>query len=148
MLSILALLVLVTVGANAQANHVAVGLLVSNNEAVENFEIGKNFTKNTIALVGQSYKVNSKTDRNWSAGIKYYRTFTNTTPLAFQLSGAVQMNLSGPIRDISFKPGVGVMYKITKNVALQANVATSLKENTKVFNPLNLESGIQVILSL
>jgi len=127
---------------------IAGGVFVSEDVAIENLEVGKTFGSNTIALVGQTYRVSTPSDRVWSTGVKYYRTVYKSGPFAFQANGSVLVNLTGSYNFLTFKPGVSTSVALTKKMAIQASVSSPIYEGTTLFKPTNFEGGLQVVIAL
>ncbi len=149
MLSImLALMMFVSSDAKAQVN-VSAGVFIQNDNAIENLEVGKTIGRNTISLLGQSYVTPLSTERQWSAGVKYYRElYSYQDQLSVKFNASTQLNLVGKNQYIVVQPGFNVVYNLSKKVGLSIETSSPIYEGTNLFKPVNWQTGINLVLTL
>ncbi len=133
---------------DAQKTSLTGGLFVTSDVAVENLEIGQTFGKNTLSAVGQSYQITPTSTRNWSGGVKYYRTVYSQDKVSLQGNTLAQLNFTGSNQSLTVEPGLNINYSLNKSLSLSVGISTPIYENTVLFKPISLEGGIQLVLNL
>lgn len=125
------------------------GAAIGNDNLIENLEVGKVVGRTTVSLIGESYQSTPISQRQWSAGFKYYReVYSYTNRLSVKVNASTEVNLVGNNQFIVLSPGFNLDYSLGKKIQLRLQSSSPIYEGGIVFKPINLQTGVNLVLTL
>jgi hypothetical protein len=131
---------------NAQRKgFIQAGVSTSSNTFTQDLEVGSKSAKNIVSVVAQTYEMG---ERQWFLGGKYTKLLNVGNGISLAPSAAVKIRLNEDSGDLVFEPGLAVNLPIGKAVNVQVAVSTPISENTNLFKPISLRSGLGLNVTL
>lgn len=141
-LFILAVLAMGSLVATAQKPYASAGASVSSNVVTGSAEFGVYDDNNWYAVTGETYEVGNGME--YYVGVKYYRKAFNAGKTAAVYGFAAAKVHVDKYKDLVFEPGLCLVQNIGKKFAIQASISSPIYENSDLFKPTWLSSGLSL----
>jgi hypothetical protein len=125
---------------------IAAGVSLKSGVFHQSLEIGGTNNVNTWALVGDTYN-DENDERQYYAGIKYLHQVPIGGVAYFVLGGEGKVHLDSD-KQLVLEPLSGIQLNFGKNIGLLGSVSTQIRDGDRLFNPINLGAGVQLVFRL